>query len=272
MLDLLARGARATERSNDGSTALHYCARYNDHEIAAVLVEHSGGCGGGGTTTIAAVLDARNNARQTAFDVCLEEHAHDVAALLVSKGCSLASSLTGDVVAQMLGAADNDDDGIDDDAQDESAASAWDPVLRALARRAGGGGAPQLLHVALERESSGMLARLLDLGFDPDAAEGGYRPIHQAIIRRRRGDVERLIARGADTNALLPGRARRGGKPGKPGKNGKKSAEPRHELLTTIGARGYTPLLLAANIVNDVPIVQLLLANGADPNFVFPAG
>lgn len=237
VLSLLSSGSRATERSNNGSTALHYCARYNDREIADVLVERG------------AALDVKNNERRTAFDVCLEERAYDVAELLVERGCS-AASITGDVVQMLAGG--------------DEGAPGWDPVLRALARRfdRGTGSGPQLLHVALERESSKMLARLLDLGFDPNASENGYRPIHQAVMRRRREDVELLISRGADTNALLPRTARQPAR----------SAEPRHELLTRIGERGYTPLLLAASIINDVSIVQLLLAHEADPNFVFPAG
>lgn len=222
------------ERSDEGSTALHYCARYNDRDIAEILIERG------------APLDVRNNERLTAFGVCLREDSYDVAELLIEKGCSV-SSVMGDIL-QVL-------------AKDVNV-SRWDPVLKTLANPFNEPrDVPQLLHIAIERKDSALLKKLLELGFDPNVSENGYQPIHQAIIHQRRRDVRLLIKKGADVNAFLPSKARRPG-----------GTEPRHKLLSRLERRGYTPLLLAASIANDVSIVQLLLAHGANPNFVFPAG
>jgi ankyrin repeat protein len=237
VVDLLANGARVSERAAGGATALHVCARYDDREIAEVLIEHG------------AALELKNDDRLTALDVCLEMQSSEVAVLLIDKGCRL-----GNFSSRIL-------DAIRDAGGEEDDACKLDPVLEAVVRRsrdsATGGGGPQLLHVALEREDSSSLARFLELGFDPNISEDGYTPLHQAVIRDRLGDVKLLIEKGADVNSILPPSAR------KPGRT-----EPRHKLLVEkTEDRDYNPLKMAAN---SLPMTRLLFAHGADPNVVFP--
>lgn len=234
VLEFLSKGARVMERSNEGSTALHYCAQHNDRAIAQILIEHG------------ALVDMKNNERLTAFDICLRESSHDVAELLIEKGCSV-NSIRGDFFEMMVKAVDN---------------SRWERALKAMANSLNGlKDPPQVLHMAIECENTALLTKLLELGFDPNISDQGYRPIHQAVARRRKEDVEILIRKGADVNALLP-----------PGPQRPRGSERRYQLLTTVEARSYTPLLLAAASVNNLSIVMLLLAHGADPNFVLAEG
>lgn len=231
VIELLSNGARVTERAAGGETALHVCAKYDDYDIAEVLIEHG------------AALDMKNDDRLTALDVCLREHSQKVAALLIEKGCTL-----GNFSARVLDAMQ---DAGDDD-------SKLDLVLEAVMKRferAGGG--PQLLHVALERDDSNALAKFLELGFDPNISEDGFRPLHQAVMKNRMGDVKLLIEKGADVDSILPPCAR------KPRKT-----EPRHKLLVKkTENRDYNALKLAAN---SLSMTRLLFAHGADPNTVFP--
>lgn len=231
VIELLSKGARVTERAAGGATALHVCAKYDDRGIAEVLIEHG------------AALEMKNDDRLTALDVCLKEHSQNVAVLLIEKGCRLGNFSTR-ILDAMSEAGDDD--------------CKFEPILKAVVTRFGKvGGGPQLLHVALEREDSNALAKFLELGFDPNISEDGYRPLHQAVMRDRAGDVKLLIEKGADVDAILPPSAR------KP-----RRTEPRHKLLVEkTDNRDYNALKLASD---SLSMTRLLFAHGADPNIVFP--
>ncbi|POS70849.1 ankyrin [Diaporthe helianthi] len=229
---LLADGARVSERAAGGARALHVCAKYDDGDIAEVLIEHG------------AALDLKNDDRLTPLDVCLEQQSWEVAAILIEKGCRL-----GDFLSKIL-------DAMQDAGED---ACKLDPILKAVVKRFGeaGGGGPQLLHMALEREDSSALAKFLELGFDPNISEDGYTLLHQAVMRDRLDDAKLLIEKGANVDSILPPSARKSSR-----------TESRHKLLVEkTENRDYNPLKMAAD---SLPMTQLLLAYGADVNVVFP--
>ncbi|KAG8159773.1 hypothetical protein KVR01_010410 [Diaporthe batatas] len=229
--ELLSKGARVSERAAGGSTPLHVCAKYDDRDIAEVLIEHG------------AALDLKNDDRLTPFDVCLEEQSWEVAALLIEKGCRL-----GNFSSKIM-------DVMHDSGED---VCKLDPILEAVVKRfRATGGGPHLLHMALEREDSGALAKFLQFGFDPNISEDGYTPLHQAVMRDRLDDAKLLIDRGANVDTILP-----------PGARKPSRTESRHKLLVEkTEDRDYNPLKMAAD---SLPMTQLLLAHGADVNVVFP--
>jgi uncharacterized protein len=108
-----------------------------------------------------------------------------------------------------------------------------------------------------------MAGLLLDRGADPNANGTGWTPLHQSVWSRRPSTgfnlpgpvptgsldsldlVRKLLARGADVNA-------------------RETKEPRDGNRNLLNRIGATPFLLAAKNV-DLPLMRLLLANGADP-------
>lgn len=78
---LIANGSSTAERSEDGQTVLHYCAIYNDQEIAELLLDHG------------ADINARDHRLRTPLNVALSSEAMNVANLLIERGCSLTGSI-----------------------------------------------------------------------------------------------------------------------------------------------------------------------------------
>lgn len=232
--NMLEKGAPVTERSPNGFTALHFCALYDDGPIAALLLHHG------------ASVDAKNNERLTAFDLAIKENSLAVASILIERG-----SLLGDFTESMFGLLRSAED-----------ISRWTPVLKALGRRfKDKDDSPPFLNRALELHDPRLLSLFLAEGFDPNASEGGYKPIHCAILLNRVPEMELLIKHGADVNAYLPPTAQRPDL----------KEVPRHALLLERGGRDFTPLLLASHDRwAKLPVFKFLLQHGADPNFEFP--
>ena len=144
--NMLTRGASIMERSPDGLTALHYCALYDDRQIADLLLEHN------------ASMNAKTNERLTPFDVAINEQSWNVASLLIENGCALGNFTTN--IFKLL--------------KESEDTSIWRPVVRALAQRFNRSqDGSQMLHRALELHDSKALTLFLDEGFDPNASDEG---------------------------------------------------------------------------------------------------
>jgi ankyrin repeat protein len=111
---------------------------------------------------------------------------------------------------------------------------------------------------------------LLDRGADPNSSAQGWTPLHQIVWSRRPSTgfnlpgavptgnvnsldlVKKLLQRGADINA-------------------RQTQEPKDGNRTLLRRIGATPFLLAAKSV-DLPLMRLLLENGADPTIATEDG
>jgi ankyrin repeat protein len=115
-----------------------------------------------------------------------------------------------------------------------------------------------------------MAGFLLDRGADPNSSAQGWTPLHQIVWTRRPPTgfnlpgpvptgsldslalVKKLLERGADINR-------------------RQKKEPKDGFRNMLDRIGATPFLLAAKNV-DLPLMRLLLANGADPKLTTDDG
>jgi ankyrin repeat protein len=115
-----------------------------------------------------------------------------------------------------------------------------------------------------------MAGLLLERGADPNSSAQGWTPLHQIVWSRRPSTgfnlpgavqtgnldsldlVRKLLQRGADINA-------------------RQTEEPKDGNRTLLRRIGATPFLLAAKSV-DLPLMRLLLENGADPTLTTEDG
>jgi ankyrin repeat protein len=98
---------------------------------------------------------------------------------------------------------------------------------------------------------------LLEAGANPDAAGGGYTPLHVAMLRGDSASAKALLAKGANPNVLMT--------KGSPVRRfGSQWALP----TPLVGA---TPLFVAATFL-EVELIRLLLAAGANPALGLPNG
>ncbi|KAI0124033.1 ankyrin [Xylariales sp. AK1849] len=137
--ELIAQGCAIDERSPEGLTALHFCAIYNDVEMALVLVDHG------------ADINTRDNQLRSPFQVALASEATKVAALLAERGCSLGNSAG--VIFDLMKRAD-EVPGLPD-------------LLRMLAARLKGASPGMYpIHQVIRDDDSRSLEMLCDAGFD----------------------------------------------------------------------------------------------------------
>src|SRR5437762_1149040 len=94
---------------------------------------------------------------------------------------------------------------------------------------------------------------LLDKGADPNAAQAGFAPLHEAIMRRDEAMVRTLLDHGADANAPL-----------RTWTPTRRSSDDWNFAPELVGA---TPFWLAARFT-EPGVMSLLLKHGADPLFV----
>jgi hypothetical protein len=240
----LSSGRSVFAKSSDGQSLLHLCALSNDRPMAQCLLDHD---------KENTLINAKNGSRQTAFALAVEEESIEVASLLIERGCALGGFVN--TVMEQLEAG----------TEDEETRKLLKPLATRLNKSSRG---PFLVHKAISGNHPSILKTLLDSGFDPNEKDEhgmgllvplespidklylGIYAIFYAVHQNNTLSIRYLAAAGANLNAYLP-----------------------EGPFPTIGVsdnRDYTPLLLAANTVQNVPLLRLLLELGADPNFVMP--
>ncbi|KAL7619374.1 hypothetical protein AAE478_009911 [Parahypoxylon ruwenzoriense] len=141
VVSLIVGGCSTAERTQDGQTVLHFCAIYNDTEIAQVLLDHG------------ADINARDNQLRSPLNVALSSEAMSVACLLLQRGCSLTGSI--DLIFPLT--------------QRTEEIPGIKTLLECLAGKFNKLGAgPYLVHQAIKSCDMESLALLLSAGFDPN--------------------------------------------------------------------------------------------------------
>ncbi|KAI0887053.1 ankyrin [Annulohypoxylon maeteangense] len=235
VLRLISTGRSMVERTQDGQTALHFCAIYNDSEIASLLLDNG------------ADINARDNQLRSPLNVAFSSEAMDVANLLLQRGCSLTGTI--DMIFPLIQRTDE--------------VPGLGTLLKTLApkfNRSVKG--PYLVHQAIESNDTQSLGLLLLAGFDPNVRNKyGLPPLYQAIIYQQKEAVRLLLNHGAKQDDYVPPEAR-----------DKFDENIRfYKRLVALLDTGGTPLVVAARVVRDAEITRILLEGGADPNFIFPS-
>jgi ankyrin repeat protein len=237
---LLRAGADPNTAGADGETALMTAARTGDADAVRVLLAHG-----------ADVLAAEEWRGQTALMWAAMENNAAAARVLLDSGADVRVRSKGGFTALLFAARGG---------HIEAARALLDANANVNETLADG---TSVLVLALINAHYELGAFLVDRGADPNADSQGWTPLHQVAFTRNPNTgnnnpgavptgsldsldlVKKLVAHGANPNALQT----------------KEPKDGYRQLLNRIGA---TPLLLAAKAA-DVDLMQVLVANGADP-------
>ncbi|KAI0098354.1 ankyrin [Daldinia grandis] len=231
---LISSGYPTAERTQDGQTVLHFCAIYNDAEIAQLLLDHG------------ADINARDNQLRSPLNVALSSEALTVANVLVQRGCSLTGSI--DLIFPLT--------------QRIEEIPGIRPLLITLAPKFNkSASGPYLVHQALETNDLQSLEILLSAGFDTNIKDRyGLPPLYQAMMQQQKQAVRLLLAHGANKDDYLP-----------PETQDRLDDNIRsHQKIAAFLDTGYVPLEIAARVLRDVEMTRILLESGANINFVYP--
>ncbi|KAI8966293.1 ankyrin [Daldinia sp. FL1419] len=236
IIRLISSGYSTAERTPDGQTVLHYCAIYNDAEIAQLLLDHG------------ADINARDNQLRSPLNIALTSEALVVAHLLVQRGCSLTGSI--DMIFPLI--------------QRIEEIPGIRPLLTTLAPKFNkSASGPYLVHKVLETSDIQSLEILLSAGFDPNTRDKyGLPPLYQAMMQQQKEAIRLLLKHGADKDDYLP-----------PETQDKLDENIRsHQRLATFIGTGYVPLEVAARVLRDVEITRILVESGANMDYIYPIG
>lgn len=231
---LISRGCSIAERTQNGQTALHFCAIYNDSEMAQILLEHG------------ADINARDNQLRSPLNVALSSEAMSVAILLVQRGCSLTGCA--DMIFPLT--------------QRIEEISGIGILLKDLAPKLNKSTkGPYIVHQAVESNDLQSLDLLLSAGFDPNQRNTyGLPPLYEAMLQNQKQAVRLLLNYGANKDEYLPLETR----------DKLSNNNSSHQRLADKLLSGITPLAVAARVLRDVEMTRILLDSGADPNFIYP--
>jgi ankyrin repeat protein len=243
---LLKAGADPNTTQSEGETALMTAARTGNPAAVKMLVAHD------------AIVNTKENWRgQTALMWAASEGHLDTVKVLLESGAEVNAQSTVGYTPLMFAVRSGQMDVV------RTLLDAGANVNAAIKK---GGIGP--LAMAITNVKFDIASLLIEKGANPNADAPGYAPLHLMAMSRNpgtpsvpnpipRGDstevLKQLIAHGANVDARLKRPFHGGGSNAK----GDKGAP-----LNEIGA---TPFLLAAEMA-DIPMMRLLLANGADPN------
>lgn len=230
---LLAQKADVNARASDGSTALLWVAHWNDAESAALLLHAGADANAANDYGMTPLSEACLNANSTLVRSLLKAGAHPNTAIATGETPLLTCARTGAVDSVRLlveyGAAVN----------------AKEPKQ----------GQTALMWAAAEQHPD-VVKALIDAHADLTAhSKQGFTAIHFAA---RAGDLESvkvLLAAGVDTNILTQTEGATNRVTNQLG------------IAKTVGALGYTPLLVAV-VRGQVDLALYLLDHGADPNIL----
>ncbi|MEN1681606.1 MAG: ankyrin repeat domain-containing protein [Planctomycetota bacterium] len=249
---LLIAGAKPNATLAGGVTPLLLVARSGDVATVRCLLQAG------------AQVDARERRGTTALMWAASAGHADVVEALISAGADIEATTWVGFNALMFAAREGRLDAIE-----QLIAAGADVNAVTSDKKRGGERGPRprtsALIMAVESAHFEAALRLVDHGADPNDQRSGYAPLHVLswVRRPQRGDnpagdppprgsgripplrfVREIVSRGADPNLRLT-----------EGKAGHANLNP----------KGATPFVFAA-MTADVPLMQTLLTNGADPN------
>ncbi|KAM0817979.1 putative Fungal N-terminal domain-containing protein [Seiridium cardinale] len=174
---LVSNGASLSQRSLEGYTALHYCAIYNNDEVAGILISHG------------ADINTRDNQLRSPLQVALVSESAKVAALFIQSNCSLGDSVS--AIYSVVKRAEEVPDVID--------------ILKALAIRLNEAPhGPYLIQQAIGRNDTQILRVLCEAGFDVNIKDThGLPPLCHAMLQKRDEAFRIFLQHGADVDYFL---------------------------------------------------------------------
>jgi ankyrin repeat protein len=215
---LIAKGANPNAHGSRGQTALMWAVSQKHSEVVKVLLAHG--------------ADLKTKSDSWSQMMAVPPHGYPGYNKMIPTGGETAlmfAARVGDLEsAKLLVAA----------GADVNDADAWGVSATSLAAHSG---------------FTDVVLFLLDKGADPNRAEPGFAPLHEAVMRRDEKMVAALLAHGADASAPL--------KAWTPTRRSSKDYNFAPELV------GATPLWLAARFA-EPNVMQMLIKKGADPLFV----
>ncbi|KAK9780462.1 putative Fungal N-terminal domain-containing protein [Seiridium cardinale] len=232
---LVSNGASLSERSLEGYTVLHYCAIYNNDEIAEILISHG------------ADINTRDNQLRSPLQVALVSESAKVAALFIQSNCFLGDSVS--AIYSVVKRAEEVPDVID--------------ILKALAihlNKAPHG--PYLIQQAIGRNDTRILRLLCEAGLDVNIKDThGLPPLCHAMLQKRDEAFRILIQHGADVDYFSGSET-----------EGKldESISWHREVKDRFG-HGVMPLSVTMGPPCNPACTKLVLDRGAYPNYVFPS-